>query len=202
MVSALAILGTAGSLLAAPPATAQEQSQRSVGELMDAVMWGKEPIGGPFELVDHTGRRRTDGDFRGKLLLVYFGFSYCPDVCPTDLLAIGRALDQLGADGVAVQPLFITVDPARDTPEHLAQYVAFFHPRLIGLTGTVEQIAKAAAAYRVYFAKVALSGASEYTVDHSGFVYLMDRDGGYIGFFAPGSPPERMVEAIRSKLAK
>jgi protein SCO1/2 len=201
-IRALSLLVTAAGLLwAIPPLHAQDHSQRSAGELMDAVMWGKEPIGGPFDLIDHTGRRRTDADFRGKLLLVYFGFTYCPDVCPTDLLAIGQALDQLGADGETVQPLFITVDPGRDTPEHLANYVPLFHPRLIGLTGDAPAIAKAADAYRVYFAKVALPGG-EYTVDHSSFIYLMDRKGGYIGFFPPGSPPERMVEVIRSQLSK
>src|SRR5690348_11397108 len=94
------VLGASGSLLLAAGALrAQERSERSAAELMDAVMWGKEPIGGPFELIDHTGQRRTDADFRGKLLLVYFGFSYCPDVCPTDLLAMGLTLDRLGTAG-------------------------------------------------------------------------------------------------------
>ena len=111
------------------PAPARAEPQRSAAELMDAVMWNREPIGGPFALVDHDGRPRTDADFRGKLLLVYFGFTYCPDVCPTDLQAIGLALDRLGAAGDSVQPLFITLDPERDTPQHLADYVPLFHPR-------------------------------------------------------------------------
>jgi cytochrome oxidase Cu insertion factor (SCO1/SenC/PrrC family) len=198
---ALLMLGTAAGLLLATPALqAQDRSERSAAELMDAVMWGKEPIGGPFDLVDHRGKRRTDVDFRGKLLLVYFGFMYCPDVCPTDLLAIGLALDRLGTAGEAVQPLFITVDPGRDTPEHLAKYVPFFHPRLIGLTGSADQISKVASAYRAYFAKVAISGGAEYTVDHSSFIYLMDRSGRYLGFFPPGSSAERMAEVIRPHL--
>jgi cytochrome oxidase Cu insertion factor (SCO1/SenC/PrrC family) len=197
----LLIGATVGLLHVGTPSWAQEQSERSAAELMDAVMWGKEPIGGPFDLVDHTGKRRTDLDFRGKLMLVYFGYSYCPDVCPTDLLAIGLTLDRLGGDAEAVQPLFITVDPGRDTPEHLATYVPFFHPRLIGLTGTPGQISKVASAYRVYFAKVAVSGGAGYTVDHSSFIYLMDRVGRYIGFFPPGSPTERMAEVIRPHLA-
>jgi protein SCO1/2 len=167
---------------------------------MDAVMWGKEPIGGPFELTDHTGQRRTDADFRDKLMLVYFGFTFCPDVCPTDLLAMGLAVDQLGPAGEAVQPLFITVDPERDTPGQLAKYVPFFHPRLIGLTGSSDQIRKAASAYRAYFAKVAVSGGSEYTVDHSSFIYLMDRGGKYLGFFPPGSSAQQMAEVIRQHL--
>jgi len=101
--------GLAAVLLLAASA-AHAQSERSAGELMDAVMWGKEPIGGSFALNDHTGKPRTDAEFRGKLMLVYFGFSFCPDVCPTDLMAIGQAIDKLGSDGDGVQPLFITVD--------------------------------------------------------------------------------------------
>src|SRR5205085_1707144 len=94
-------------------------SERSAAELMDAVMWNREPIGGPFALIDQNGAHRTNADFRGKLMLVYFGFTYCPDVCPTDLQEIGLAIDRLGAAGEAVEPVFITVDPERDTPEHL-----------------------------------------------------------------------------------
>jgi cytochrome oxidase Cu insertion factor (SCO1/SenC/PrrC family) len=192
--------GLAAVLLLAASA-AHAQSERSAGELMDAVMWGKEPIGGSFALTDHTGKPRTDAEFRGKLMLVYFGFSFCPDVCPTDLMAIGQAIDKLGSDGDGVQPLFITVDPERDTPAHLADYVPFFHPRLIGFTGDAEHIRDAARAYRVYFAKVAIGRAAEYTVDHSGFIYLMDRDGKYLGFFPPGTPADRMAAVIKPHLA-
>ena len=126
----------------APRCSRKRRAQRTAGELMDVVMWGKEPIGGPFALIDHTGKPRTDADFRDKLMLVYFGFTFCPDVCPTDLLAMGLAVDRLGPAGEALQPLFISVDPERDTPDQLAKYVAFFHPRLIGLTGSAAQSAK------------------------------------------------------------
>jgi len=190
----------AAGLLSAVP-VAHAQSERSAGELMDAVMWGKEPIGGSFTLVDHTGKPRTDADFRGKLMLVYFGFSFCPDVCPTDLMAIGQAVDKLGPGGDAVQPLFVTVDPERDTPAHLADYVPSFHSRLLGLTGDAAQIRDAARLYRVFYAKVAIKGAAEYTVDHSGFIYLMDRDGKYLGFFPPGTPSDRMAEVIKAHLS-
>jgi protein SCO1/2 len=190
----------AAGLLGAVP-VAHAQSERSAGELMDAVMWGKEPIGGPFTLVDHTGKPRTDADFRGKLMLVYFGFSFCPDVCPTDLMAIGQAVDKLGPGGDSVQPLFVTVDPDRDTPAHLADYVPFFHSRLLGLTGDAAQIRDAARLYRVFYAKVPIEGAAEYTVDHSGFIYLMDRDGKYLGFFPPGTPSDRMVAVIKAHLS-
>jgi cytochrome oxidase Cu insertion factor (SCO1/SenC/PrrC family) len=133
----LGVLGAAGQPLA-------QRSDRSAAELMDAVMWNREPIGGPFALIDQDGRRRTDADFRGKVLLIYFGFSYCPDVCPADLQEIGLAVDRLGPAGDAVQPIFITLDPARDTPEHLNEYVAMFHARFVGLTGDAAAIDAAA----------------------------------------------------------
>ena len=189
----------AALLIAALPA--QAQSERSAGELMDAVMWNKEPIGGPFALTDHTGKSRTDADFRGKLMLVYFGFSFCPDICPTDLMAIGQAIDKLGPAGEGVQPLFVTLDPERDTAAHLAEYLPFFHPRLLGLTSDAAHIRDAARAYRVYYAKVVIDGAAEYTIDHSGFIYLMDRDGKYLGFFPPGTPADRMAAVIEAHLA-
>jgi cytochrome oxidase Cu insertion factor (SCO1/SenC/PrrC family) len=175
---------------------AQDEPERSAAELMDVLMWNREPVGGPFALVDHTGRQRTEVDFRGKFLLIYFGFTNCPDVCPTDLQAMGLALDQLGAAGEAVQPLFITVDPERDTPQLLADYVSLFHPRLIGLSGDANSIRQAARAYKVHYAKVPTADGSDYTVDHSGYVYLMDRAGQYLGFFPPGTPPDRMADVI------
>ena len=180
--------------LAAP---SPEPPQRSAAELMDVVMWNKEPIGGPFSLIDHTGKPRTDADFRGKLLLVYFGFSYCSDVCPTDLQAIATAVDKLGPSGDLVQPLFITVDPEKDTPEQLKGYVGLFHPRLIGLTGDVKQIRRVANVYKVYFAKTDPEKWADPSIDHFGFVFLMDAAGKYVGFFPPGTPPDRMADVIR-----
>jgi protein SCO1/2 len=191
-------IATAILLISLTSTNAQDTSPRPASELMDAVMWGKEPIGGPFTLVDTDGRSRNSEEFRGQLLLVYFGFTYCPDICPTDLQAMGLALDQLGEGGSAVQPLFITLDPERDTREHLGEYVKLFHPRLIGLTGERADVTKAADAYRVYYAKVPRDG--DYTIDHSSFVYLMGRDGSFLGFFPPGTPPERMAAAIRPQL--
>ena len=188
------LLGRAAGL-----AQAQQLSSRSAAEAMDAVMWSREPIGGPFALIDHRGKPRTEQDFKGKLLLVYFGFTYCPDICPTDLLDISLAIDQLGEAGNKIQPLFITVDPERDTPAHLAEYVSLFHPRLIGLTGDAAEIRKAAGAYKVYYAKVANEAGTDYTVDHTAFVYLMDADGKYLGFFPPGTTPERIAKAIRQR---
>lgn len=182
------------------PVSAQSSS-RSAAELMDAVMWNREPIGGAFALTDQTGKVRTDADFRGQLMLVYFGFTYCPDICPTDLQQIGLAMEQLGDDAKNVQPLFITLDPERDTADHLAQYVPLFHPRLIGLTGSIESVQKAADAYRVYYKRVATgTKPDDYTVDHSAFIYLIDRDGKYLGFFPPGTDAAKMVGMIRPHL--
>jgi cytochrome oxidase Cu insertion factor (SCO1/SenC/PrrC family) len=184
----------------AAPASAQGSS-RSAAELMDAVMWNREPIGGAFQLIDQSGQARSERDYRGQLLLVYFGFTYCPDICPTDLQAIGLAMDRLGADAAHVQPLFITLDPERDTREQLAQYVPMFHPKLIGLTGSTTAIHAAAEAYRVYYKRVDFHDKpGDYTVDHSAFVYLMDRDGKYLGFFPPGTSAEKMVDMIRPYL--
>ena len=174
--------------------------ERSAAELMDVVMWNKEPIGGPFALIDHTGQPRTDADFRGKLLLIYFGFTYCSDACPTDLQAIATALDNLGPMGEAVQPLFITVDPEKDSPEQLKAHVALFHPRLIGLTGDREQIRNVTSAYKVYFAKAEPSNKDNPNIDHSGFTFLVDAGGKYLGFFPPGTSADLIVQVIRPKL--
>jgi protein SCO1/2 len=175
--------------------------ERSAAELMDAVMWNREPIGGPFALIDQDGRPRTDADFRGRLMLVYFGFTYCPDICPTDLQQMGLALDRLGPAGDMVQPVFITLDPERDTAQHLKDYMPLFHRRFVGLTGDAAAIAAAARAYRVYFEKVARADAADYTVDHSAFIYLVGRNGEYLGFFPPGTSADRLADAIRPSLA-
>ena len=195
-VRALFALGASIAMALLASARAEDKRERSASELMDVLMWNREPVGGPFALTDHTGTVRTDVDFRGKLLLLYFGFTYCPDLCPTDLQSIGVAIHQLGKAGEDVQPVFVTLDPERDTRQHLADYVALFHPRLIGLTGEAKSIRQAARAYKVYYAKVPTAG-DDYTVDHSGYIYLMDRAGQYLGFFPPGTPPDRMVDVIR-----
>jgi protein SCO1 len=177
-----------------------EPEERSAAALMDAVMWNKEPIGGPFALVDQSGRRRTDADFRGKLLLIYFGFTFCSDICPLDLQSIASAIDKLGPAGDAVQPIFITVDPEEDTPERLKGYVALFHPRLIGLTGSAKEISKVARAYKVYYAKTVPTNPSDPGIDHTGFTFLMGRDGRYLGFLPPGTPADRVIEIVRPHL--
>lgn len=159
-------------------------------------------IGGPFTLTDQNGVERTDRDFRGKLMLVYFGYTYCPDVCPTELTVMATALDQLGADASQVVPLFITVDPERDTAKVLKEYVPQFSERMLGLTGAERDIAAVAKAYRVYYAKSPGSAGTPYLMDHTSLVYLMDREGRYLAHFTPNSRAEDMVAAIRLALAK
>lgn len=161
---------------------------------------GKALIGGPFSLVDTTGKRVTDRDFRGKLMLVFFGYTHCPDVCPTEMQNITDVIGKLGPDAKQVAPIFISVDPARDTPEVLAAYVKNFSPLITGLTGSLDEVANAAKAYRVYYAK-GEGGKNEYTVDHSVFVYLMDRDGNYLSHFMFNTPAETMVSVIKKHLS-
>ena len=182
-------------------ARAQEPDPARAARLMDDLMWGRGHVGGPFELTDHTGKKRTDADFRGKLLIVYFGYTFCPDICPTDLQQIGLAVEHLGTAGAAVQPLFITIDPERDTPEVLAQYVPSFHPKLLGLTGSLEEIAKVTREYKVVYTKYQPPEGGPYLIDHTGFTYIVDATGKYRGFFPPGTTEDRMREMIGKILA-
>jgi protein SCO1/2 len=191
---------TLACVLLSVSAVANEAVEPSPQELIEGLVSGRAPVGGPFELTDQTGHRRTDADFHGKLVVLYFGYTYCPDVCPTELQSISLALDKLGANADAVQPLFITVDPERDTPARLAEFVASFHPRLIGLTGSVADVKKTAIEYRTFFAKNAATASGEYSVDHTGFIYLMGKDGRYLGFLPPGVSPGDIADAIRARL--
>jgi protein SCO1/2 len=157
-------------------------------------------LGGPFALTDHTGRAVTEADFAGRFLLVYFGFTYCPDVCPTELGTIAAALDTLEEQGERVTPVFITVDPERDTVEAMADYVSRFHPRMVGLTGTPQQVAAAARAYRVFYAKVNRPEMTQYLMDHSSFIYLVGPDGRVRSLFRPETAPEAIAQAVRGQL--
>lgn len=158
---------------------------------------GTAQIGGPFELVDQNGRTVTDATFRGKKLLVYFGFTHCPDVCPTGLSAMSSALQSLGEEAADVQPLFITVDPARDTPDALQSYMTYFGPSFLGLTGSDAQVDKAAKAYRVYYKKAPAKGdAANYSMDHSSIIYLMDENGRYVQHFTHEASPEAIAGAL------
>lgn len=166
----------------------------------------RDMITGEFSLVDHTGRPVTDKDYQGSWRLVFFGYTHCPDVCPTTLSTVALVLDQLGDDAASIQPLFVSVDPARDTPAVLAEFVALFHPRLVGLTGTEDQVAAAARAYRAYYAKAPLPGEEavgadgDYAMDHTAYLYLMDPDGLYAKVFSPTDTAETIAGQIRSRL--
>ena len=172
------------------------------GASAPAAVTGKALIGGPFSLIDTTGKRVTDADFRGRFMLVYFGYTFCPDVCPASLQVIGAALDQLGLDGEKITPVFITLDPARDTPEKLAAYVKSFHPRLVGLTGSPDEIAAAIKAYRVYAKKVPdETNPADYTMDHSSIAFLMGPNGGLVTFAPETSKLDALVGQLRKGLA-
>lgn len=160
-------------------------------------------IGGPFTLIDQDGKSRSDADFRGKYLLIYFGYTYCPDMCPTGLQSMSRALDQLGDESTKqVQPLFITIDPARDTPSKMKEYIASFHPAIIGLTGSAEQISAIAKEYQVYYKKGDNVDEHDYVMDHSSLIYLMDGQGKFVATFPEQVDPAKLVEALRDKGVK
>ncbi len=157
-------------------------------------------VGGPFTLVDDHGRTVTDASYRGRWMLVYFGYTFCPDVCPTELQTVSAALEKLGPAAARLVPLFITIDPGRDTPAALADYVKLFDERLVGLTGTEQQIAAVAREYRVYYAKANSKDASSYLMDHSSFLYLMGPDGKFQALFHQGTSPEELANAIRARI--
>jgi protein SCO1/2 len=159
-------------------------------------------IGGPFALVGHDGKPVTDQAFRGKYMLVFFGFTHCPDICPAELQVMSAALDELGPKANDIIPIFITLDPERDTPQAVTDYVRNFSPRFVGLTGSPEQIAQAAKAYRVTYTKFQEEGAKpdDYTIDHSALVFLMGKDGEYVTHFAYGTPAAKMAETLRRYL--
>jgi protein SCO1/2 len=157
-------------------------------------------IGGPFRLTDQNGNTVTDGDLKGKWSLIYFGYTHCPDACPTALNDIAIALDELGPKRDSVRPVFITVDPERDTPEVLKSYVTAFDTPLLALSGSPEEIARAAKAYRVYYAKHPEAGG-DYSMDHSSVIYVMDPQGRFTATFTHQSAPEEIAERLKKLLA-
>lgn len=160
-------------------------------------------IGGPFRLVDHDGRAVTESDYHGTFLLIVFGYTSCPDVCPTELQVMSQAMDRLGGLASQVRPIFVTIDPARDTVAVLKDYMVNFHARFVGLTGSEAQIAAVAKAYRVYYAKARQRDAKaddDYLMNHSSYIYLMDPAGELLSLFRFGTKPERMAERIRGAI--
>lgn len=162
----------------------------------------REP-GSRFILTAHDGRTVTDADFRGRHMLVFFGYTHCPDVCPTSLLTVARVLELLGQDAALVQPVFITVDPARDTRAVLAEFVPHFDKRIIGLTGPQEMIDRVAKGYRVKYAKIPGAGTDGfYTVDHTATLFHIGPDGGYLGRFPYETSAEQIAERLRAGFAR
>lgn len=153
-------------------------------------------VGGPYALTDQTGKPRSDRDFRGHWVLLYFGYTFCPDVCPTTLAKMASALGKLGADADKITPVFITIDPARDTPSVLKTYLAEFGPRFVGLTGTEADIAKVAHGYRVYYAKHPLQGGN-YAMDHSSVIYLIDPQGNFVKAYDDEATPASLAADLK-----
>ena len=157
-------------------------------------------IGGPFSLTDQHGQRRSEADLTGRYSLIYFGYTFCPDICPTSLSTMTQAIDLLEEQApdkaAAVLPVFFTVDPERDTVAALKAYAGHFHPRLLALTGTPEEVAGAARAYRIYYQKVEDSGSSDYLMDHSSILYLMAPDGSYLTHFTHAASAEDIAKGL------
>lgn len=200
---AVALAGAAVAFFYYPREKPAEEVRRAeAARLMNDLMSGKARVGGPFTLTDQNGNARSLADYRGKLVLLYFGYTFCPDVCPADLLAIGNLVKALGKDGEAVQPVFVTLDPERDTQAILHDYAAAFHPRFVALRGSEQETRRIATAYKVYYEKVKPPGSSTYVIDHTAFIFLLDREGRYVAFFPPGTTVERMTVMMREALAQ
>ncbi|WP_085906216.1 SCO family protein [Kiloniella majae] len=163
-------------------------------------------IGGPFNMVDHTGKAVTEKDFLGKYMLIYFGYTYCPDVCPTSLTLLSGAMDILEEKdpelAKQITPVFITVDPERDTVSAMKDYVENFYPTMVGLTGTTDQISAAAKAYRVFYQKTESEESNEYLMDHSSITYLIGPDGLYAKHYGHGTESDKMAASLIEILSK
>jgi protein SCO1/2 len=194
-----AVAGLAALIVGGAAAAAHDAAAHAATTSAQATAAGLPPgipgMGGPFHLVDHTGTPRSDADFRGRFMLVAFGFTDCPDVCPLQMQTVAAALDRLPPDVAArVAPLFITVDPQNDTPARLAGFVGSFHPALIGLTGSETAIAAVTGAYRVHV----LAAASGHPADtgHTSFIYLMGPDGGFLSLLLPSATADEIASRI------
>ena len=165
------------------------------------VVTGRAEVGGPFRLIDHNGKTVTDADFRGRYMLIYFGYSFCPDVCPTTLAVMAQALEKLGSKSQRIVPILITIDPERDTPQVLAEYMKAFGPSFVGLTGSEAAIKDAEKKYRVYAAKKPLDSSKgsegNYGVDHSSVLYLMGPDGKLVNFYDEAVSPDDLAKDLR-----
>ncbi|XP_072452524.1 protein SCO2 homolog, mitochondrial [Notamacropus eugenii] len=198
LVAGLFGSGLALAWLSARAEKEQRRQQRRVEALRSAAV-GQ----GDFHLVDHTGRPRSKADFAGQWVLLYFGFTHCPDICPEELEKLTKVVHRLDAEpGLPpVQPLFITVDPERDNVAAVGRYVGEFHPRLLGLTGTSEQVSQAARAYRVYYSAGPPDEDQDYIVDHSIIIYLLNPDGLFTDYYGRSKTEEQITDSVRRHMA-
>lgn len=187
------------AVLSAPQMDQPESSHVAKGAAL-AGLFGNKSFGGGFKLVDQTGNELDSSRIGGDGRLIYFGFTYCPDVCPTSLGKISTAVDLLEKQGYQVQPVFITIDPERDTPEVLDKYLDHFHPRFIGLTGSDEELADVLARYRIFSRKKPGTTQGEYMFDHTSFIFFCGPDERVVGVFETGMPPERIAAAVSANL--
>jgi protein SCO1/2 len=171
----------------------------SIPHLGQTIVSGKIEVGGPFHLIDQDGAPREDRDFRGRWMMIYFGYTHCPDVCPLTLSLMSDVMQRLGGKSSHIVPIFITVDPARDTPKVMGEYVKAFDPRIVGLTGTPDEIAVAARDYRVYYAKAADKDAPNgYLMDHSSVIYVMrPGDGRFVATFTNETTADQMATRLK-----
>ncbi|NQV45190.1 MAG: SCO family protein [Rhodospirillales bacterium] len=199
-IAILFLLIAAGSFWYAFQAGVFDRISNNAGEVTQI------KIGGPFELTNQFGETARDSDFHGQYMLIFFGYTYCPDVCPTTLTTISTALDSLGDAASGIAPIFVSVDPDRDTPEYLKDYLTHFHPAIQGLTGTKDQIKQITKSYGVYYAKVQEDGGTnentdDYLMDHTAITFLMDPDGQYVAHFSHTAGADAMAEKIAGILA-
>jgi cytochrome oxidase Cu insertion factor (SCO1/SenC/PrrC family) len=193
-----AVAGAYG--IARGPEEVGSERRIDAARLMNDLMSGAANIGGAFTLADTAGRRVSLGDFRGKVVVLYFGYTFCPDVCPTDLSTIAAMHAKLGGIRDRVQPVFVTLDPERDKPAALEAYVHAFSPDIVALTGASAAIREVALAYRVFYEKVRQPGSKHYVIDHTAFTFVIDANGEYAGFLPPGTGAERMGTVVREVL--
>ncbi|MEO1493236.1 MAG: SCO family protein [Pseudomonadota bacterium] len=198
------VMMVAGGLIVAILAAVAYLELAPRGQYLSPAMLNVEgaSLGGPFELTQHTGERITSDALIDRPTLIYFGYTFCPDICPIDVQVMADAVIVLEEKGIEVRPAFVTIDPARDTAEELAAYVEAMHPRMVGLTGSDEDIRAAADAYKVYYQRVDVEdSAAEYLMNHTGFTYLMMPETGIVAAFRNGFPPEQIAEDIEAVLS-
>ena len=189
----------AAAFVFAVSAQAPEREAFEAQRLMAELMSGTAEVGTPFTLRDAQGRNRSLADFRGKVVGIYFGFTFCPDVCPTDLAEISKALRSLKQRAREVQPIFVTLDPTRDTAALLRRYVRSFHPSIVALTGSEAEVRRVARAFKVYYERVP-DGRGGYTIAHAAFTFVIGRDNRYREFVPPGTPAGRIAAVIEDAL--